>query len=149
MAWKHAAAKKWEYPDDYNVVLDFAEEIRRGERPPSDLVTVDAGFSASSRQLFEFSIIDRVNGKELINTVLDHPRGLNHRKDDKNYASNELLGFRERMSRHTASKVYSDSRTIDRMNVHQVARKLRESGISQNTINFPCVAHRKMRLENT
>ena len=80
-------------------LLKSRSRLCRGDtkgRPSSDLVTVDAEFSASSRQLFEFSIIDRVNGKTLINTVLDHPGGLNHRKDDRNYASNGLLGFREK-----------------------------------------------------
>ncbi|KYK59987.1 hypothetical protein DCS_01121 [Drechmeria coniospora] len=56
-----------------------------GECAPPDLVILDD----------EFSIIDRVNGKTLINMVIDHAE-LKHKNDGKNASINEFFDiFRE------------------------------------------------------
>lgn len=134
-ALKYAVTRQWICPDSYQVVIDRAEQIRSGERPSADLVILDDEFSPTTRQLFEFSIIDRVHGNTLINTAVTHPSGLCHRKarDD---ASHELLDlFQERLSKRTAKRVYSRAgSSIGQMNVHEIAQKLLETGISKNTI---------------
>jgi hypothetical protein len=39
---------------------------------------LDDKFSIASKQLWEFSLIERVSGKVLINTTIAHEHGLNH-----------------------------------------------------------------------
>ncbi|KAJ3466696.1 hypothetical protein MRS44_004260 [Fusarium solani] len=93
------------------------------------LVILDDEYSPSSQQLWEFAIIERVSGRTLINTTIEHQNGIDH---------NELkpYPFMKWLSRSKASAVYSPSRlsNIDRMTVHQVASKLKEVWITQNTI---------------
>ncbi|KAM0555871.1 hypothetical protein ACHAPJ_006272 [Fusarium lateritium] len=126
---------KWSSTPTYNnVVLRRMNEIRAGNRPPSDVVVLDTEFSASSAQLFELAIIDRVHGKTFINTTIKHSERPNHKKS--NDPDKVRHGLVEWMSRLTASRVYSKSRAsqLDYLNVDEVAGKLREAGISPNTI---------------
>ncbi|KAI0425964.1 hypothetical protein F5Y09DRAFT_346188 [Xylaria sp. FL1042] len=77
------------------IVLDRAEQIRSGGRPASDLVILDDEFSPSTRQLFEFSIVDRVYGNTLINTTVKHPGRFSHREDKDDASAKPLSSFQE------------------------------------------------------
>jgi hypothetical protein len=46
-----AVQKTWTSPSDYQKVIRRMEEIKRGQRPGSDLVILDDEFSIASRQL--------------------------------------------------------------------------------------------------
>ncbi|RWA13312.1 hypothetical protein EKO27_g1751 [Xylaria grammica] len=89
-------ADKSERPSSRDsIVLDRAERIRSGGCPASDLVILDDEFSPSTRQLFEFSIIDRVYGNTLINTTVKHPGRVSHRADRDDASAKPLSSFQE------------------------------------------------------
>lgn len=73
-------------------------------------------------------MIERVSGDVLINTTIKHPDGIDH-KDLKH-------PFNEWKSKSQALAVYSSSRrrTIECMDVHQIASRLKQAGITQDTI---------------
>lgn len=124
-----ATRKTWTFPSNYRKVLRRIDEIQQGHRHGSELVILDDEYSPSSQQLWEFAIIERVSGRTLINTTIEHQTGIDH---------NELkpYPFMKWLSRSKASAVFSPSRlpSIDRMTVHQVASKLKQVGITQDTI---------------
>lgn len=123
--FKSAARKKWSYPPAYNVVTQLREKISAGEQPGSRLVLLDNEFSIASGELWETSIIELVSGDVLINTTIEHDQKLNHKGID----------FFSRISCAQAKQVYSSHRLgIDRMDVHQVAARLKEVGICRETI---------------
>ncbi|RSL43180.1 hypothetical protein CEP54_015183 [Fusarium duplospermum] len=123
-----ATQRMWSFPLSYRKVLRRIEEIQQGKRSGSDLVILDDEYSPSSRQLWEFAIIERVSGRTLINTTIEHQNGIDH-NEVKPYP------FMKWLSRSKASTVYSPCRlSIDSMTVHQVASKLKEVGITPNTI---------------
>lgn len=124
-----AAQKTWSFPPRYNTVCHRMEEICQEQRPGSDLVIMDTEFSPTSTQLWELAIIERVSGKTLINTTIEHKDGLNHNMNGE-------FPFMTWMSRSKAAAVYSSSRIsgISRFNVHEVASKLQQAGITPDTI---------------
>jgi hypothetical protein len=125
--FRTAARERWIAPVNYSIVRQRISDISKGKRPDSDLVILDDEFSIASKQLWEFSLIERVSGKVLINTTIAHEHGLNH----------AVLGSRcvKMVSEMHAKAVFSSKRKkIDRMTVHQVAAKLKEAGIGPETI---------------
>lgn len=126
-----AVRKKWEFPPYYNTVRRRILEILQGKRAGSDLVILDDEFSPASSQLWEFSIIERVSGKILINTGVEHKDGLDHTMWSEH-------PFLKMMSRSKAAKIFSSSRTPDigRMNADEIASKLQKAGITQDTVIF-------------
>jgi len=101
----------------------------QGNRPGADLVILDDEFSPASQQLWEFAIIERVSGKLLFNTTVEHEDGLDHDAWSEQ-------PFLRRMSMSKAATVYSPSRISDigRMNVHEIASKLQRVGITPDTV---------------
>lgn len=65
--FKSAARDRWITPPIYGIVRQRMSDISDGKRAGSDLVILDDEFSFTSRQLWEFSIIERVSGDVLIN----------------------------------------------------------------------------------
>ncbi|KAJ3531460.1 hypothetical protein NM208_g8870 [Fusarium decemcellulare] len=128
-AFDRTTRKRWTFPSHYDVVRRRTEEIMEGKRPGSDLIILDDEFSPASGQLWEFAMIERVSGNVLINTIVDHPNGLNHNTMGRHK-------FLHAMSRSKARSVFAPSRSsdIDRMNVHEIASALQRVGISRDTI---------------
>jgi len=124
-----AACKTWSFPPDYNIVRKRIEEIQMGKRPGSDLVILDDEFSPASRQLWEFTIIERVSGRVLISTCVEHKDGVSHHTQGAH-------PWATWVSRLKAQTVYSPShvQSTGRMNADQIALKLREAGITQDTV---------------
>lgn len=118
--FKSAAQEKWSCPPAYNIVTQLRQKISAGEQPGSRLVFLDNEFSIASGELWETSIIELVSGDVLINTPIKHDQKLNHKGVD----------FLTRISYTQAKHIYSSHRSgIDRMNVHQVATRLKDVGI--------------------
>lgn len=124
-----ATKKIWNFPPSYNTIYYRMEEIQQAKRPGPDLVILDTEFSPTSKQLWEISIIERVSGKTLINTTVAHANGLDHRRTGE-------FPFITWLSRSKATAVYSSSRLSDitHFNVHEIASKLQQAGITPNTI---------------
>ncbi|MCJ1477979.1 hypothetical protein MMC13_006654 [Lambiella insularis] len=102
-------------------------DIRDGKRPGSDLVILDDEYSFASKQLWEFSLIERVSGNILINTTIVHQDGLDHTPVGSRYV--------KMWSKIQAMKIFSSRRqNIDSMTAHQVAQKLKRTGIHPGTI---------------
>lgn len=119
-----AAEEKWTSPPDYNrLVRQRIADIHIGKRPGSDLVTLDDEFSPTSWQLWELGMVEQVSRKVSINTLIQHPDGVQH-------VAVGRVGhpFQQRMSYNKHSLVYSQARTssLSRMNVHEVALKLQK-----------------------
>lgn len=124
-----AVRKRWEFPPYYNTVRRRILEILQGKRAGSDLVILDDEFSPASSQLWEFAIVERVSGKVLINTGVEHKDGLDHGMWNEH-------PFLKMMSRSKAAKIFSSSRTPDigRMNADEIASKLQKAGITRDTV---------------
>jgi len=128
-AFNHAARKRWTFLPKYDIVRRRIKDILQGNRPGADLVILDDEFSPASQQLWEFAIIERVSGKLLVNTTVEHEDGLDHDAWSEQ-------PFLRRMSMSKAATVYSPSRISDigRMNVHEIASKLQRVGITPDTV---------------
>ena len=123
--FKSAAQEKWSCPPAYNIVTQLRQKISAGEQPGSRLIFLDNEFSIASGELWETSIIELVSGDVLINTTIKHDQKLNHKGVD----------FLSRISHAQAKHIYSSRRSgIDRMNVHQVAARLKDVEICRETI---------------
>lgn len=98
-AMQIAVRKQWTYPHNYQAIQDRVPEIRDGKRPSSDLVILDNEFLPSSQQPFEIGIIDFVDGRTLINTLVKYPEGSRIASNLYSLASNGLLAaIKQRMS---------------------------------------------------
>jgi hypothetical protein len=75
-------------------------------------------------------MIERVSGKILLNTTIDHHGAIVHNTPA------DPLPFWSHISRSKAKDVYSLTRNpdISHMNVHEVALKIQQAGITQDTI---------------
>ncbi|KAH0562098.1 hypothetical protein GP486_003203 [Trichoglossum hirsutum] len=124
-----AVRKRWEFPPYYDNVRHRVSEILQGKRAGSDLVILNVEFSPASNQVWEFALLERVSGKVLINTCVEHKDGLDHKTWDEH-------PFMEMMSRSKAAKVFSSSRisNIGCINADEIASKLLQVGITQDTI---------------
>lgn len=124
-----ASQKKWYHPPPYQVVHDRTAEIKQRERVGSDLVILDCELSPASRQLWEFSMVEKVSGKILINTRVQHTIGLDH-------TTIGINPWLRRMSEMKASQVYGapqrpGSTVLD---VNEIAVQLKEAGITPSTV---------------
>ena len=119
--------KTWTLPSSLRPSL---ADIQAGRIPGTALIVLDIEFSITSRQVWEVSMIEQVSGKVLLNTTIKHERGIDH-----SYRTASSSQFQEFMSRLKARTVYSSMResVLSQMDVHQVAIKLKEIGINQNT----------------
>jgi len=132
--FKSAIRKEWAFQPQYDIVRSRTEEILQGKRPGTDLIILDDEFSPSSQQLWEFAMIERVSGKILLNTTIDHQGALDHNTSTGSLAGS--LPFWSQMSQSKAKEVYSSTRNagLSHMNVHEVAFRLRQVGITQSTV---------------
>jgi hypothetical protein len=76
--FKSATRQEWTFQPQYNIVRSRMEEILQGRRAGTDLIILDDEFSPASQQLWEFAMIERVSGKILLNTTIDHHGALDH-----------------------------------------------------------------------
>ncbi|KAG5746767.1 hypothetical protein H9Q70_010543 [Fusarium xylarioides] len=123
---------KWSCPDNYKeMVLERIEEIKNKERPGTDLVVLDDEFSLLfDRQLWEFSIIERVSGKVLIDTLVKHDR---QAKQSSLWNKPVFKNLRAMNERHRQS-VYSRRGRLQKLDVHEIAKRLKETGITPDSI---------------
>ncbi|KAG4291190.1 hypothetical protein FPRO06_03076 [Fusarium proliferatum] len=77
----------------------------------------------------EFAMIECVSGKTLINTLVEHPNGIKHVSTKR-----EASVWEKTLSRIQEKGVYSRSRNLDRLNVHEIARKIKASGVTPKSL---------------
>ncbi|KAJ3512791.1 hypothetical protein NM208_g15276 [Fusarium decemcellulare] len=115
----------WTYPGTYDVVRRRTSEIQQQKRYGSDLVVLDTEFSPASLQLWEFSIVEKVSGKCLIDTCVKHRNGLNHAS---------RTGILRTTSKNKANTIYKSPRRTTALTADEIAEKLVAAGITPNTI---------------
>ena len=126
-AFKATTCTRWVASPTYDVVRQRLSDIRDGKRPGSDLVILDDELSFASKQVWELSLIERVSENVLINTTIVHHDGLDHFPVGSRYV--------RMWSKIQTMKVFSSRRrNIDIITVHQVAQKLKQTGIHPGTI---------------
>ncbi|KAI1041538.1 hypothetical protein LB505_001783 [Fusarium chuoi] len=111
---------------------DYEQRVRQPVRQQLDqqVVIIDNEFNPITHELYETSIIDRVSGKSLLNTLIVHTE-----ETKSTVSTQRTKGEKVDIISHLyKKKVYARSRGLARMNVHQVAKKLEESGITPDTI---------------
>ncbi len=129
-SFKHASRKQWIFPPHYQeTVRQRIKGIQQGKRSGAGLVILDTEFSPASSQIWEFAFIERVSGRILVNTIVNHEKGVKH---------NGLIDqpYLQWMSKLKGDEVYNLSRTsnIGRLNVHEIASKIQTASITPNTI---------------
>ena len=90
---------------------------------------LDTEFSPASSQIWEFAFIERVSGRILVNTIVNHEKGVQH---DGLIDQSDL----QWVSKLKGDEVYNLSRAsnIGRLNVHEIASKMQAASITPNTI---------------
>ena len=90
---------------------------------------LETEFSPASSQIWEFAFIERVSGRILVNTIVNHEKGVQH---------NGLIDqpYLQWMRKLKGDKVYNSSWTsnIGHLNVHEIASKIQAASIAPNTI---------------
>ena len=87
-AWKvfqSTTRTQWAYPPKYNIVRRRMDDILQTRRPGSDLVVLDDEYSPSSRQLWEFAMIEQILGDTIINTIVERPNGVDNGHSEKKW----------------------------------------------------------------
>ncbi|KAH7266691.1 uncharacterized protein BKA55DRAFT_670638 [Fusarium redolens] len=120
-----AAEKEWTCPPEFQRILERIKDIEEGNMPPCSLLIVDTEFSLATRQPWEVAIIEYLSGKTRLNTLLHHSSGLSHESESRRIAQ---------ISKMQAKNIYNPKRNLDRLNVHQVAQRLKEIGTNSDTL---------------
>lgn len=120
-----AAKKAWTFQPEFQRVLERVKDIEEGNMPPCSLLILDTEFSPATRQLWEVAVIEYLSGKTQINALLNHSDGLSHESTTRRIVQ---------ISKMHAKNVYNPKRKLDRLNVHQVAQRLKEIGINSDTL---------------
>jgi hypothetical protein len=131
-----AAKQQWTAKEDYGRVMQRIRGIEDTERKGTNreargtsLVVLDTEFSITSQQVMEVAAVERISGKRVINTLLKHEKGTCHYSSARETSTTEHV-----RSRIHAAGVYAPGRTIERMDVHQFAASILQSGITTDTI---------------
>ncbi|RBA10665.1 hypothetical protein FPRO05_05254 [Fusarium proliferatum] len=126
--------EQWSTPEDYKSrVQKRIQEIKEGFRAGTDLVILDDEFSTFPQQetrLLEFSMIERVSGRVVIDTLVEHASCGEHKPRSKIKELRHLQMLNERYERW----IYARSGRLQKLDVHEIAAKLKQSGISPDTI---------------
>ncbi|KAG4291189.1 hypothetical protein FPRO06_03075 [Fusarium proliferatum] len=120
---------KWRATKEYDerVTNDKQQDLPAGRQ-----IVVDTECSMFPRQLSEISILDRVSGECILNTLIQHPQGLNQSLPS---TSATVAHGLESLSLQEPQKV-SSNRSIPRMNVHDVAAVLQRAGVTPQSLVF-------------
>ncbi|MCJ1250471.1 hypothetical protein MMC30_007699 [Trapelia coarctata] len=129
-----ALQRQWTNNADFDHVKRLQTSIANHKLPEAMLVTVDIEFSSVSREIFEIGITTIKSGKVLFDSRIQHdcsneelisPKGSTLSLTQKQ----KFLGFA------TLKSVYGNdqSKCIGLQNVHQIAAKLQEAGITAET----------------
>jgi hypothetical protein len=129
-----ALQRQWTSNADFDHVKRLQTSIANQKLPEAMLVTVDVEFSSVSRKIFEIGITTINSGEVLFNSRIQHdcsnevlisPKGSTLSLTQKQ----KFLGFA------TLESVYGNNRSkcTGLQNVHQVAAKLQEAGLTAET----------------
>jgi hypothetical protein len=121
-----AISKTWTCTKDYERRVQ--QPVR--EQSHRKVVIIDNEFNPITHELYETAIIDRVSGESLFNTLIVHTE-----ETKSTVSTRRTQGERVDIISHLhRKKVYARSRGLARMDVHEVAKRLQESGIAPETI---------------
>jgi hypothetical protein len=123
------AETQWTVGHNYDRIIQRTREIEDHKRQGTSLIVLDTEYSIASRQVMEVAAVERISGNKVLNTLVTHEKGISHISSTGETTGNEIL-----MSRIHAAGVYAPGRIIDRMNVHEFAKSIVESGITPDTI---------------
>ncbi|KAF5968904.1 zinc finger protein [Fusarium coicis] len=121
-----AISKTWTCTKDYE--RRVRQPVREGLC--QNVVIIDNEFDPVTRELYETAIIDRVSGKTLLNTLITHTEETKSAAPSRR-TQGEKVGI---ISQLWKKKVYGRSRGLTQLDVHQVAKRLRQIGITPKTI---------------
>ncbi|KAI3586106.1 hypothetical protein IWW34DRAFT_862114 [Fusarium oxysporum f. sp. albedinis] len=121
-----AISKTWTCTKDYE------RRVRQPVRKGLDrkVVIIDNEFDPITHELYETAIIDRVSGETLLNTLIAHTEETKSAVPSRR-TQGEKVGI---ISQLWKKKVYGRSRGLALLDVHQVAKRLQECGITPETI---------------
>ncbi|SCV51257.1 uncharacterized protein FFB14_11919 [Fusarium fujikuroi] len=118
--------------ETWTCTKDYERRVRQPVREGlgQNVVIIDNEFDPITHELYETAIIDRVSGKTLLNTLIAHTE-----ETKSAVPSRRTQGEKVRIISHLwKKKVYGRSREIALLDVHQVAKRLQEIGITPKTI---------------
>ncbi|KAG5772118.1 hypothetical protein H9Q72_001614 [Fusarium xylarioides] len=121
---------RWRATKEYE---ERVTNLKQQNLPGGRQIVIDTEFSMFSRQLCEISIVDRVSGECILNTLIQHPQALDHSLPSTNTTVAHEL---ELLSLHESQKVSSSDRSMPRMNVHDIAAALQRAGVTPQSIVF-------------
>ncbi|KAH7181734.1 hypothetical protein DER46DRAFT_586975 [Fusarium sp. MPI-SDFR-AT-0072] len=127
-----AISKTWTCTKEYERRVRLpVREAQRAKKLYQKVVIIDNNeFNPITHELYETAIIDRISGDTLLNTLIVHTE-----ETKSTVSTRRTHGERVDIISHLHKKmVYARSRGLARMDVHQVAKKLEESGITPETI---------------
>jgi hypothetical protein len=121
-----AISKTWTCTKDYErrVRQPIQEQAHR------KVVIIDNEFNPITHELYETAIIDRVSGETLLNTLIVHTEETKPTVSTRRTQGEQV----DVISHLHKKKVYARGRGLARMDVHEVAKKLKESGITLETV---------------
>ncbi|KAF5537321.1 zinc finger protein [Fusarium napiforme] len=105
---------KWQATKEYD---ESVTNLKQQNLPGGRQIVIDTECSMVSLQLLEVSIIDRVSGECILNTLIKYPQALDH-------------------SLPESQKVSSSDRSMPQMNVHDIAAALQRAGVTPQSIVF-------------
>lgn len=111
---------------------DYGRRVRQPVRKGLDrkVVIIDNEFDPITHELYETAISDRVSGETLLNTLIAHTEETKSAVPSRR-TQGEKVGI---ISQLWKKKVYGRSRGLALLDVHQVAKRLQECGITPETI---------------
>ncbi|KAG4294906.1 hypothetical protein FPRO06_01491 [Fusarium proliferatum] len=118
--------------ETWTCTKDYERRVRQPVREGlgQNLVIIDNEFDPITHELYETAIIDRVSGKTLLNTLIAHTEETKSAVPSRRTQGEKV----EIISHLWKKKVYGRSREIALLDVHQVAKRLQEIGITPETI---------------
>ncbi|KAF5537319.1 zinc finger protein [Fusarium napiforme] len=126
--------EQWSTPEDYKSrVQNRVQEIKEGSRAGTDLVILDDEYSMFYQReprLLEFSMIERVSGRVIIDTLVKHTSCRESRPRSKIKELRHLRMLSEKYERCINAR----SGRLQKLDVHEIAARLKQSGISPDTI---------------
>ncbi|KAM0558485.1 hypothetical protein ACHAPJ_004679 [Fusarium lateritium] len=123
--------KRWSAQPSYERVKQRLEEIRKGNQADIKPLILDTEYTIAGQQLMELSFVDLDSGEILINTLVKHSKAIKHVSFSREPSNRKR--FLKTSEGHEA-KVYSPSRNLTILNVHEIAKKIRKSGITPDSL---------------
>jgi hypothetical protein len=125
---------QWTYRPLFQEVIHRCGCIVKGKMPQGMLVCIDTEFSAASEKVFEIGVCEFESGKPLVDTRVKHHCS----EDELHQFPNPLKAnpYQRLISIRTSQRIYGTGpqNRMDVLDVHAIATKFREGGITPDSI---------------